>query len=279
MNTKNFSKCLVILLVIGIAPVAFGQGSGTLTIDPGTNSPGITNDVWEGTHSNHYLFTAGNGLGGVQTWNTDTWPSRGTALVGSTNLFSTGDATAQFTNWIDFSATIGSGTGLQYTEASGGQISFEHNAGRHQGYAMTESFVLAANAGSVSGTYFLENYTELAKGAGPVAYHDNLITGDASATLRLKGWEHGAVRSQGLQFDSNGGWGPTGQPSATATGNGYFMSEVMGSTYAMFGSTTGAGITPIIVAGGGGTITTDSTFFGGGFTATNYAVKANGGGI
>lgn len=270
MSKKIFTIIAVALLMTVSAMAA---GSGTVTFSGGGT---VAANVLEGSHSQQNLFVNGNQISGTYNWNTDTWPGRSTALVGNLTVNSVGDAQATFFNWVDFSQTSGSGTGLQQTNVWGSGISLVQTAGRHQGYAMTETINLAVAGPGSAGMYSLDNYMELQNSGGTtIALHSIGVNGTSgSASLVDVGWAHAAVRSGGLQFDSNGGWGPTGQPSVTATGAGNFYEQVYGSNYAHLGTLGGSYMT----LPSGGTAYWGANFTSG-FSFANMDAKANSGGI
>lgn len=275
---KNILVVLFSIILLIAMPLL--ADSGIVTVNA---SGQVTADVWNGTHSEQYLDVMGSGLQGTYNWSTDSYPGRGTALIGDVSLTSSGDAQAFFSNWVDFSQTTGGAKeGMQYTVVRGEDISLDQTAGRHQGYAMTETFdASVAGPDSYYNDYLIKNYTVLGTGlntGGPPssvdAYHDIYIIGTGSASMANDGWTHAAVRAQGLQFDSNGGWGPTGYPNVSATGSGHYYEGVYGSNYAKLGTLGGSYMT--LPSGG---LAYQGADFTGGFSYANMDARANNGGI
>jgi len=117
------------------------------------------------------------------------------------------------------------------------------------------------------------------------AWHEIFFGGDTRGVALNEAWAHFASRSQGTIYDSDGGGGPTGRPSWTATGEGWFMQSAYGSTYLDFNSlnvdddpTNGSlWALGVIMEGGGSASLT--AWFNNGFSFQNFRVKTNNGGI
>lgn len=256
--------CMLGLLMIG---AALADESGTVTfVGDGIVTAQVKEFDGDPTlNAQQDVYATGVGMNGVYTWATDRWTGRSTGL--ESNLALTANA-GYFTerNWADFGQMTGSGTGIAYLEVAGEQVSINNDYDRHQGYAIT-SGVQASASGNGWSIYQSQELLDTSQTF--MANHYIGFGGVGSGSLNDKPWGHQAIRAQGISYNSDGGWGNTGYPLYTATGNGGFSETGYGSSYVKYNT---------MVMPGGGSFNVGATFASG-FTYNDFDLKLNNGGI